>query len=119
MAKCRAEIPAVDGVRRPGLSNGRFLVDHDACAIVDEHTVDLGVGRQEGVGAGLAEQIEGDDGLREEAVLEVEREVAVSAAKAGDEVVFKRADGALGCVAMVDVWRGKMEVNLGAVHELL
>ncbi len=88
-------------------------------SIVVERTVDLGVGRQEVVDTGLAKQIEGDDGLREDAVPEIEREVAVSAAKAGDEVVFKRADGALGCVATVDVWRGKLKVNLGTVHELL
>jgi hypothetical protein len=81
--------------------------------------VDLGVGGQEGVDAGLAEQIEGDEGLREETVPEVEREVAVGAAKAGDEVIFKRADGTFGGVATVDVGRSKLEVNLFTVHELL
>ena len=56
--------------------------------IMVECAVNLGVGRQERVDEGLAEQIEGDDGLRENAVPKVEREDAVSAAKAGDEVGF-------------------------------
>ena len=36
----------------------------------------------------MAEQIESDNGLREDAVPEIEREIAVRAAEAGDEVVF-------------------------------
>ena len=57
--------------------------------------------------------------MREDTVPEIEREIAVRAAEAGDEVVFERADGAFGCIMPMDMGRGELEIDLGTVHELL
>jgi hypothetical protein len=45
-------------------------------------------------------------------------EVFVGAAEAGNEVVFKRADGAFGSVAAMDVGRDKLEVDIFGAEEV-
>ena len=121
-----AEVPAVDGVWRPGAAYGGFLVDEHACAwwsegsaVVIEGAVHLGVGGEERIDAGGAEEVEADECLWETSVPEVEGEGFVGAAETGDEMVFEGSDGSLSGVAAVDVWRGELEVDVLAVHVLL
>jgi hypothetical protein len=109
IVKGRADIPAVKGVRRPGATERWFLVDEDTgagrrerCAVEVKLTVDLCPSGEFRVDARGTHEVEGEDGLRKEAVPEVERKIAVGAAEAGDEVVLERADGAFGGVGTVD-----------------
>lgn len=41
----------------------------------------------------------------------MEREVWVSAAQAGNEMIFESADGSLSGIATVDMWRCQLEIN--------
>ena len=56
-----------------------------------------------GIDAGTTEKIQDDQHLGEEPVPEVQREVLVGAAEAGNEVVLKGADGRFSGIAAVDV----------------
>jgi len=57
----------------------------------------------------LAEEVEGDDGLRDEKVPLVGRVSGISAGEDGQEVVLKSPDCPLGGVATVDVGRDQLE----------
>jgi hypothetical protein len=56
--------------------------------------------------------------LGEETIPQVEGEVFVNAAKAGDEVVLESADGTFGSIAAVHARRGELEVNVFITKEL-
>jgi hypothetical protein len=101
-------------------------VDEDANAgrgnwgpIKIECTVELGPGRQVGVEAGAAQEVESEECLGDKSIPEMKREVFVDTAEAGDEVVLEGADGTLGGVAAVDARRGKLEVDVLGTEELL
>ena len=71
----RAEVPAVDSVRCPGLANGGFFVHEHACAwrtqwgaVEVERAVDLRMCRELWVDARASQQIQGDLGLGEKLV---------------------------------------------------
>jgi len=57
----------------------------------------------------LAEEVEGDDGLRDEKVPLVGRVSGISAGEDGQEVILKSSDCPLGGVATVDVGRDQLE----------
>ena len=113
-------------MRRPGFADGWLLVDENSGswwrewrAVEVEGAVDLGVGGEAWVDAGAAEQVEGDEGLWEESIPEIEREIGVGAAEAGDEVVLKGTDGPFGGITAMNVRRGELEIDFLGVHELL
>jgi len=60
-------------------------------------------GRQSGVEVRATEEVQSEFGLWEQEVPEVNGRIFVSAAKAGNKVVFKSADGMFSSVAVVDV----------------
>lgn len=90
----------------------------DGGAIEIKGTVELGPGRQTRVQAGAAEQVQGEKGLRKEAIPEVKWKVLVGAAEAGDEMVLESTDCAFGGVAAMGVGRHKLKVNAFLCHEL-
>ena len=49
----------------------------------------------------------------------MEREPRISAAEAGNKMVFKRANGALSCITAMDPGGGELKINVGLVKELL
>jgi hypothetical protein len=59
----------------------------------------LGVGREARVDSGAAQEVQSEERLWEEAIPEVERVIAVGAAKACDEMIFERPDGAFSGIA--------------------
>ena len=65
-----AKVPSICTMRGPSLGGGGFFVDNDAdswgcegCACEIEGTLELGIGREFGVEARGAEEIEGEFGL--------------------------------------------------------
>jgi hypothetical protein len=64
-----------------------------------------------GVDARATEKVEGKNSLWEEAIPEVEGEIRVSAAEAGNEVVFKGTNGALGSVCAMHAGRDELKVD--------
>ncbi len=108
MIHCRADVPAIDSVRCPGFAHCGFLVNEDAsarwckrCSVKIKGSVNLRIRGESWVDARSAQQVEGQHCLWQQLVPKVEREVGVGAAEAGNEVVFKRADSALGRVPSV------------------
>jgi len=49
----------------------------------------------------------------------VQGEILVSAAKASNEVVFECADGSFGSIAMVDMGRNQLVINIFSCKEVL
>jgi hypothetical protein len=70
------------------------------------------------VDVGTLKKIEGDDSLKKKAIPKVQGKVLVSAAEAGNEMVFESGKGALGGIASVEMGQGELEVNVLASHEL-
>jgi hypothetical protein len=61
----------------------------------------LGVGGQLGIDAGPTKEIEGDKGLGEKAVPEMQWKIRVCGAKASNKVVLEGPDGPFGCITTV------------------
>ena len=106
------EIPSVGAVNRPGASDTGLLVNDDASAggsegrlIEVECSVELCLGGEAWINAGLAKEIERQGALGNEAAPQVHGKLFIRAAEAGDEVVFPAADGSFGGVASMDVRR--------------
>jgi hypothetical protein len=78
----------------------------------------MSIGRELGVQTGAAKKVEGEESLWQKAVPEVEREIFVGAAEAGDEVVFERADCAFGGIAAVDVGRDELKIDVLRTEEV-
>ena len=74
---------------------------------------------QLGVDARSSYEVERQDRLVEEAIPEVEREVRVNAAEAGDEVILEGANGAFRGIAAMDPRGGQLEVDVGIMEEAL
>ena len=49
----------------------------------------------------------------------MEREPRISAAEAGNKMVFKRANGTFSCITAMDSGGGELKVNVRLVKELL
>jgi len=64
--------------------------------------MDLGPGGELGVDSGATQKVEGQDGLGQEPVPQMEGVVTVRAAEASNEVVFEGADGTFSSIASVD-----------------
>jgi hypothetical protein len=125
VVKGRANVPAVFSVGGPRGSLGGLDVNEDAgawgryrCAIEVIVAMHLGPGRQLWVDAGATQEVESEDGLWEQAVPQVEREVRIGAAQASDEVVLESADGAFGRIGAVNTRWDELEVNVFIVEEL-
>jgi hypothetical protein len=73
------------------------------CGIEVKGAMQRRPGRLGGVSMALAEEVEGDDGLRDEKVPLVCRVSRISAGEDGKEVILKRSDCPLGGVSTVDV----------------
>lgn len=104
---------------------GWFFVDEDfdsrrcnGSPVEIESSMDLGPSGEFWVDAGAAEEIEGQDALRKESVPQVEREICVGGAQRGDQMIFERADGALGGVASMNSGWDELEVDGFVFHEL-
>ena len=126
MTRGLSKITAIDGIGCPGFADRGLFVDEysgsrrrDWSAVKVKGSVDLGVSGEAWVDAGAAEEVDGDQCLREKMVQQIEREAGVGAAEACDEVVFEGSDGPFGGVPAMDVWRGKLEIEVLGVHELL
>ena len=120
------EVPALNGMWRPSAADGRLLMDHDAGAdrserraVKVERSMELSVCGQAGIDAGRAKEIEREQCLRQELVPEVKWKVRVGAAKAGNEMIFERADCTFSGVAAMDVWWGKLVIDGLLRQELL
>jgi len=49
----------------------------------------------------------------------VQGELLISAAKAGNEVVFECADGTFCSIAMMDLWQDQLEIHIFNCQEVL
>ena len=65
------------------------------CLVVVEGAVELGFGREFGVDARRAHEIEGGDGLVKKAAPEMKWEVGISGAEQGNQVIFEGGDCSL------------------------
>jgi hypothetical protein len=63
----------------------------------------LGMSWQEGIDAGASEQVEGQSGLREKLVPQMEWKIFVCRAESCEEVIFEGPDGSFRCIASVSV----------------
>jgi hypothetical protein len=125
VVKGRANVPAVLSVGGPRGSLGGLDVNEDAGAWGRDRraievvvAIHLGPGRQLWVDAGATHEVESEDGLWEQSVPQMEREVRVGAAQASDEVVLESADGAFGRIGTVKTRRDELEVDVLIVEEL-
>ena len=107
----------------PGASVRWFLMDEDAdagwgdwCSVEIKGTVDLGVGRELGIESRASEKVESEESLREKLVPEMEREIGVGAAEAGDEVIFESSNGALSGVATMEAWWDELKIDALGLH---
>jgi len=80
--------------------------------------IQLGPGGKFGIESGAAKEVQGEDGLWDKAIPQVEGKMFVDTAKAGDEMVFERPDGAFGGIATMDARRGKLKVDVLVAEEL-
>ena len=119
-----AQVPAGDAVRRPSGALGRGFVRKDAAPwgpqrsfVEIECSVDLGVGRETGVDIGFAEEIEGENGVGDEAAPEVERESGVNTGEAGDKVGFEGVDCFFSRVCAVVVGGGELMLDIFTFEE--
>ena len=126
MMQCGSEVPAIDGVRRPGVADRWFLMYEDLCAwrckrcsVIVKGAMDLCIGREVGVDARASQEVQGDKGLRQQPVPKVQWEVFVSATETGNEVVLEGSDGSFGGIAAMEMRGGKLEVNLFFSHVVL
>jgi hypothetical protein len=72
----------------------------------------VGPRRQLWVEAGAAQQVEGDDGLLNETIPEMEGKVFVNTAQTSNEVIFEGADGAFRGVASVCAGGNQLIVDI-------
>ena len=72
-----------------------------------EGNVEVLPGRHVRGKGGLAEEVQGEFGLREELVPEEVGEGIGDAREDGKEVSFRSADGAFGYIAAMDIWQDK------------
>jgi hypothetical protein len=126
VVKGRANVPAVLSVGGPrGTLVGLDVNEHSGAwgrnrrAIEVVVAMHLGPGRQLWVEAGATHEVESEDGLWEQAVPQVEREVGVGAAQASNEVVLEGANGAFGRIGAVKTRRDELEVDVLVEEELL
>ena len=61
------------------------------------------MGGKVGVDVRGSEEIQGEEGLRQETVPEMEGKVGVCTAESGNEMILEGADGAFGRVASMDM----------------
>jgi hypothetical protein len=122
----RADIPTVEGMGGPSGALGGLVVNEDTDAgrgnggaVEVKMAKKLRPSRQLGIETGATEEIEGEKSLGEETIPEMEREVLVDAAKAGNEMIFERTDGAFGSIAAVNTRGGKLEIDGLVTKKLL
>jgi hypothetical protein len=120
-----SNVPAVEGMWGPGSALGGFFMDEDANArrgngraVEVEVAKKLSPSGEFRIQAGATEKIESEEGLGEETIPQMEGEVLINAAQAGDEVIFERTDGAFSSIASVHARRGELEVDLFVTQEL-
>ena len=90
-----SKVPSIYTVGGPGAAVVGCLVYYDLrawwcewCAVEIKSTVQLGFCRHSWVETGRAEEVECQCGMWDEAVPEIQRQVWVAAAQAGDEVIL-------------------------------
>ena len=113
-------------MRSPRAAIARELVGNNPASwwakrgpIEVEESVDLGVGGVLWVDPGCAKEIKGDLRLRDELVPKAEREVGVSAAEGGDEVIFPCSDGSFGGISSMAAFGRELEIDAGFVGKML
>ena len=101
-------------------------MDHDFGAgwrkgspVVIEGAMDLGPCRQARIDSRTAHEVEGQDGLGQKSIPEVQGKIRVCAAKGGDKMILEGPDGTFICIATMQVGRGKLEFDVLIRHILL
>jgi len=64
-------------------------------------------------------EIQGQLGLREEAIPQVNWKLFVGTAKAGNEMVFESENGTFCSIAMMDMGWDQLEIHMLSNHEIL
>ena len=82
-----------------------------------EGAVEVFPGRHVRGKGGLGEEVQGEFGLREELVQEEVGERIRDAGKDGKEVSFKIAGGTFGYIAVMEIWRDKLESAVPLVND--
>ena len=78
----------------------------------------MGFRRKSWIEARGAEKVERQVSMRDEAVPEMQGEVVVAAAEAGDEVILVGLDGAFGDVGVIQVRRNELEIDAGIAQKM-
>ena len=78
----------------------------------------MGFCRKSWIDAGGTEKVELQSSMRDEAVPEMQGEVRVATAEAGDEVILVALDGAFGGVCTMQVRRNELEIDARIAQKL-
>jgi hypothetical protein len=115
MMKSWANVVSVESMGGKGITKVWSLVDQHAttgwsnrCFVEFEEAVNLGISGKAGVYAGGAEQIQGEEGLRNKFVPLIERQIGRGGDKSRDEVIFECLYSAFSRVLTMDARGGKL-----------
>ena len=78
----------------------------------------MGFRRKSWIEAGGTEKVEGQSGMMDEAVPEMQGEVGVSDTEDGYELILVGLDGVFGGVGAMKVWRNELELYAGIAKKL-
>lgn len=73
-------------------------------------------GREAGINARAAKEVEGKDGLGQKTAPQMKGKEGISAAEPSNKVVFKRADGTFCSIATMDARGGQLEVDVSIME---
>ena len=114
------EVPSIDTVGVPGAAFSRCLMDNNSgagrrqgCAVEVKRTVQLGFRQKSWIEAGRTEEVECEGSMGDEAVPDMQGEVGVEAAQAGDEVILVGLDCTFYGVGAMEVWGNELEPCTG------
>ncbi len=119
-------IPSVNAMGCPRFSLGWVFVDNDFGAgrrkrgsVVVESPIEDGFGRKAGIDARRSKQVECCDGQRYKAAPQVHGEIGIYATKAGNKMVFERADDFFGRVGAMEVRWHKLKIDAAVMQIVL
>ena len=87
------------------------------CAVEIKRTIELSFSRQVWVNTRRIQEIQRSCSLANESAPKVHGKLGVKRGESGNEMALPGVNGFLGCVGVVHVWRGKLELGAVLEHE--